>query len=61
MDFGFESTLLILLLHHIVNHNRTVKMSLNEQRAVLCCVTEGETRFRFPRLRSQERRRSSVH
>lgn len=55
MDSGFQSALLILSLHHAVNHNRTVRMSLSEQRAVMCCVTEGETRFPFPRLWSQEK------
>lgn len=59
MGSGFGS-LLILLLHHTVNHYRTVKMSLSEQRAVVCFVTEGETRFRLPKLWFQERRQNSV-
>lgn len=46
MDLGFESTLSIL--------PSTVNMSLNAQRAVACFVTEGETRFSFPRLWSQK-------
>lgn len=51
IDLGFEST---LSLHCTVN-NRTVKMSLDEGRAVLCFVTEGETIFPFPRLWAQEK------
>ncbi len=57
MDSGFESTFLILSLRYTVNHNRTVKMSLSEQRAVMYFVTEGETSFSFPRLWAQQNKR----
>ena len=51
IDLGFESTLSL----DCTLNNRTVKMSLDERRAVLCFVTEGETRFPFPRLWSQQK------
>lgn len=53
MDFGFERALLIPSLHYTINPNINVKLS--EQRALMCFETEGETRFSFPRLWSQEK------